>query len=140
MSLQDRKPSPRSPSTEETTMRFMMFIKHPADYDRADTPQALYAAMAEFIEESAKKGVLLDGAGLQPLAKGTRVALSGGAISVTDGPFTEAKEVIGGYAICQTETREDAVELATTFMDLHRLHWPGFEGVSEIRRLEEATE
>ena len=121
-------------------MRFMMFIKHPADYDPADTPPALYAAMGKFIEEYAERGVFLDGAGLQPLANGTQVRLAGGEISVTDGPFTEAKEVIGGYAICQTETREEAVELATRFMELHRRHWPGFEGVSEIRLLEEAAE
>ena len=118
-------------------MRFMMFIRHHGDYDPADTPQALYGAMAEFIEEHAKQGVFLDGAGLQPLAQGAEVRLAGGKISVTDGPFAEAKEVVGGYALCQAESREQAIELATKFMELHRLHWPGFEGVSEVRPLQE---
>lgn len=121
-------------------MRFMMFIKHPTDYDPADTPQELYGAMATFIEEYAEKGVFIDGAGLQPLARGTRVRLAGGEIRVIDGPFAEAKEVVGGYAICETETREEAVELAMSFMDLHRIHWPGFEGVSEIRPFEDGTD
>lgn len=121
-------------------MRFMMLIKHPTDYDPADTLQELYGAMAEFVAEYAEKGVFIDGGGLQPLAKGTRVRLAGAEISVTDGPFTEVREVVGGYAICETETREEAVELATRFMDLHRIHWPGFEGVSEIRPLEDETD
>ena len=119
-------------------MRFMMFIKHPEDYDPGAVPQALFGAMGEFVEKNAKKGVFIDGAGLQPLAKATRVRLAGGKIKVTDGPFSEAKEVVGGYALCETKTHEEAVALATEFMDLHRLHWPGFEGEAEIRPLEGA--
>jgi hypothetical protein len=118
-------------------MKFMMFIKHPADYDIKDVPQAMFAAMGEFVEENAKKGVFLDGAGLQPLSKATRVKVSGGKIKVSDGPFAEAKEVVGGYALCETSTYEEAVALATKFMDLHRIHWPGFEGEAEVRPLEE---
>jgi hypothetical protein len=92
--------------------------------------------MGEFIEEYAKKGVFIDGAGLQPLSNATRVALSGGKIRVTDGPFSEAKEVVGGYAICECASHEEAVELATRFMELHRIHWPEFEGESELRPFE----
>lgn len=121
-------------------MKFMMFIKHPEDYGDIEPPPALYEAMGKFIEEQAEKGVFLDGAGLQPLAKGTRVRLSGGEISVTDGPFTEAKEIVGGYALCELATREEAVALATEFMELHRRHWPGFEGESELRQLEEEAQ
>jgi hypothetical protein len=117
-------------------MRYMMFIKHPGDYDPSAAPPALFAAMGEFIEEYAKKGVFIDGAGLQPLSKATRVALSGGKIRVTDGPFSEAKEVVGGYAICECASHEEAVALATKFMELHRIHWPEFEGESELRPLE----
>ena len=119
-------------------MKFMMFIKHHGDYDPADTPEALYGAMGEFIEGYAEKGVFLDGAGLQPMTEATRVELAGGEIRVTDGPFAETKEVVGGYAICELETREEAVEMARQFMELHRIHWPGFEGVSELRPFEEA--
>ena len=120
-------------------MRFMMFIKHTRDYDGVEAPPALYGAMGEFVEENAKNGVFIDGAGLQPLAKGTRVRLAGGKINVTDGPFSEAKEVVGGYALCECGTHEEAVALATKFMDLHRLHWPEFEGEAEVRPLEDAA-
>ena len=117
-------------------MKYMMLIKHPQDYGDEKPPQALYAAMAEFIDEYAKKGIFLDGAGLQPLAKGARVRLSKGKITVTDGPFAEAKEVVGGYALCECKSHEEALELATKFMELHRIHWPGFEGESELRPME----
>ncbi len=117
-------------------MRFMMLIKHFKDYDPAQVPAALYAAMGPFVEEQIKKGVIIDGAGLQPLAKGTRVQLKGGKITVTDGPFAEVKEIVGGYALCECKTREEAVALATRFMELHRIHWPAFEGVSELRPFE----
>ena len=120
-------------------MRFMMFIKHPGDYDASNVPPALFGAMGEFVEENMKKGVIIDGAGLQPLAKATRVRLAGGKINVTDGPFSEAKEVVGGYALIEVPTHADAVALATRFMDLHRLHWPEFEGEAEVRPLEEAA-
>lgn len=114
-------------------MRYMMFIKHPKDYGDLTAPAGLYEAMGAFVEEQTKKGVMIDGAGLQPLAQGTRVRLSGGRIRVTDGPFAEAKEVVGGYAVCECESHEHAVEIATQFMELHRIHWPGFEGESELR-------
>lgn len=120
-------------------MRFMMFIKHPGDYEGCNPPPALFEAMGEFVEENIKKGIFIDGAGLQPLAKATRVRLTGGNITVTDGPFSEAKEVVGGYALCELETHEEAVALATRFMELHRIHWPEFEGESEVRPLEGAT-
>src|SRR4051812_160856 len=118
-------------------MKFMMFIKHPADYDIKNVPQALFGAMGEFIEQSAKKGIFLDGAGLQPLSKATRVRLSKGKIKVSDGPFAEAKEVIGGYAICELATYDEAVAFTKEFMELHRTHWPEFEGEAELRPFEE---
>jgi len=121
-------------------MRFMMFIKHPGDYDVSQVPQALFGAMGEFVEDQVKKGVFIDGAGLQPLAKATRVRLSGGKIRVTDGPFSEAKEVVGGYSLIEAKTHAEAVALATRFMELHRIHWPEFEGEAEVRPLEDMGE
>lgn len=118
-------------------MRYIMLIKHPADYDVANVPPSLFGAMNQLAEEQTKKGVLIDGAGLQPLTKATRVRLSGGKLTVTDGPFSEAKEVIGGYALCEFKTHDEAVALAKAFMELHRVHWPEFEGESEIRPLED---
>lgn len=68
-------------------MKFMTFIKHPGDYDAPNVPPALFGAMGAFVGENAKKGVFHDGAGLQPLTKATPVRLSGGAFTVTDGPW-----------------------------------------------------
>jgi len=120
-------------------MRYMMFIKHPSDYGDTEAPPELYEAMGAFVEEQTKRGVFIDGAGLQPLAKSTRVRLSNGKINVTDGPFTETKEVVGGYALIEANTHSDAVALARQFMELHRIHWPEFEGESELRPLEESA-
>ena len=76
---------------------------------------------------------LVDTGGLLPSKDGVRVRLAGGKITVTDGPLTEMKEVIGGWAILQTDSRAEAIRIATEFMELHQKHWPGFEGESELR-------
>ena len=80
-------------------MRYMMFTKHPADYDVREVPPSLFPAMGALVEEHIKNGMFIDGAGLQPLTKATRVRLAGGKLTVTDGPFSEAKEVVGGYSL-----------------------------------------
>lgn len=118
-------------------MRYMMFIKHTEDYKMENVPQALFTAMGEFVGESMKNGSLIDTAGLQPTAKGTRVRLAGGKLTVIDGPFTETKEVIGGYALVEAKSKDEALALATRFMDLHRIHWPQFQGECEVRPLED---
>jgi len=114
-------------------MKFMMFIKHAEDVRSQPIPQGLLEAMGKFVEASFKSGVLKETAGLKPTAEGTRIRLSGGKLHVTDGPFTEAKEVVGGFAIVDVESRQEALKIAREFMDLHRVHWPGFEGESEVR-------
>jgi len=124
---------------QEKAMRYMMFLKHPRDYGDDQPPPALYEAMGAFVEEHARSGAFIDGAGLQPLARGSRVRLASGQITVTDGPFAETKEVVGGYALIEASTHADAVALATRFMELHRTHWPQFEGESEIRPLQGAA-
>jgi hypothetical protein len=118
-------------------MRYMMFIKHPGDYDMSNVPEALFGAMGPFVEEHAKKGTFIDGAGLKPLSNATRVRLSKGKIKVTDGPFSEAKEVVGGYSIIEAKSHAEAVAIATEFMELHRIHWPDFEGEAEVRPFED---
>lgn len=118
-------------------MKFLMLIKHPESDRNLEIPKGLLEAMGEFVTANLKNGVLLDTAGLKPTKDGFRVRLSGGAIGVTDGPFTETKEVIGGYALVQAPSRDAALEIARTFMDLHRVHWPTFEGVCEVRPLED---
>lgn len=117
-------------------MRYMMFIKHTKDYANVQPPPGLFAAMGQFIEEAAKAGHFIDGAGLQPTAAGHKVALRGGAITVTDGPFTESKEIVGGYAVIEAASKDQALGFARRFMELHRTHWPTFEGECEVRPFE----
>jgi hypothetical protein len=89
-------------------------------------PGELMAAIAQLGEQATQAGVLLDTAGLAPSAAGTRIELSGGSISVSDGPFTEAKELVS-YAIYQVASKEEAVEWASRFVRAHVEHWPGYE-------------
>ncbi len=116
-------------------MRFMMIYK-PADTKdmEAGVPpsQEHMAEMGKFIEEMAKAGVLLATDGLQPSSKGARVRLSGGKLTVTDGPFTETKELIAGFAIVQAKSKAEAIELAKRFLKL------AGDGESEIRQMHDA--
>jgi hypothetical protein len=121
-------------------MRYMMFIKHTEDYRQADVPASLYEEMGKFIEQTTKSGNFISGGGLQPSSAGFKVKLTGGKILVTDGPFVESKEIVGGYAIMEAKSREEALDLARRFMELHRQHWPAFEGESEVRPFEEEVQ
>ena len=118
-------------------MKFLMLIKHPESYRTQQIPQALMDAVGEFVTESMKSGVVKDTAGLKPTAEGFRVRSSGGQLKVTDGPFSETKEVVGGYAMVEVASRADALQFARRFMDLHRVHWPAFQGECEVRPLED---
>jgi hypothetical protein len=118
-------------------VKFLMLIKHSESYRSQAIPQALMDAMGEFVTANLQSGILKDTAGLQPTSDGFRVRSSGGALSVTDGPFSETKEVIGGYALVEVKTKQDALGVARQFMDLHRLHWPEFEGECEVRAIEQ---
>ncbi|MGZ6134027.1 MAG: YciI family protein [Myxococcaceae bacterium] len=114
-------------------MKFLTFIRHPESQRQSPPPAALMEAMGKFVEKSLKDGTLVDTGGLLPSKDGARVRLASGKITVTDGPFSESKEVIGGWAILNASSKADAIRLATEFMELHRKHWPGFEGESEVR-------
>ena len=114
-------------------MKYLTFIRHPESYREAGPPQALMEAMGKFVDRSFKDGTLVDTGGLRPSKDGARIRLAKGKITVTDGPFTEAKEVIGGWAILRVDSKAEAIRIATEFMELHRKYWPEFEGESEIR-------
>jgi hypothetical protein len=114
-------------------MRFMMIVKH--GENQGMPPQELMDAIAKLAEEQAKAGTMLGSGGLRPTAEGARVRLSGGKVTATDGPFTEAKEVIGGYAQFELKSKEEALESAVRFMELHKKHWPGWEGETEVRQM-----
>jgi len=114
-------------------MRFMMIVKHAER--SGPPPRELMDAIDKLSEEAVKSGTMLGGGGLGPTATGARVRLSGGKVTVIDGPFTEAKEIIGGYAQFELKSRQEAVESAVHFMELHKKHWPGWEGETEVRQM-----
>jgi hypothetical protein len=111
----------------------MMLIKHTDDYRGLTIPPGLMEAMGEFIGEQSKQGKFIDGAGLQSTHKGKKIRLHDGKLNVIDGPFTESKELVGGYAIFEVSSEDEALDVATKFMDMHRVHWPAFEGECEMR-------
>lgn len=117
-------------------MKFLMMIKHTEAAPGLEHPQALYEAMGKFVEESFKSGILKDTAGLKRTEHGWRISSKGGKLKRTDGPFAESKEVVGGYAIVETRTKQEAEALANQFMELHRIHVPDFECEWEVRPLE----
>lgn len=114
-------------------MQFMMLVK--SAENSGTPPKALMDAIAKLAEEAVQAGRMIGTGGLAPTAQSVRVRLAGGKLSVIDGPFTETKEVIGGYAQFEFKTKEEAVEATKKFMELHRKHWPGWEGETEIRQM-----
>ena len=112
-------------------MRFLSIVK--SAENRGPAPQALQDAMAKLTRDSLKDGSLVQSGGLGASATGVRVRSAGGKLTVIDGPFTEAKEVVGGYAVLEFESREEAIEAAVAFMRLHNEHWPSWEGECEVR-------
>ena len=82
-------------------------------------------------------GKMVSMGGLFPSAKGARFRQTRGKLVTTDGPFTEAKEVVGGFSIMELASKAEAIEEARKFMELHRKHWPAWEGECEIRQMYE---
>jgi hypothetical protein len=114
-------------------MRYMMIVKHKEA--QGMPPKELMDAIGKLSEEAINNGTLLGNGGLLPTSAGASVRLSGGRVTVTDGPFTEAKEIIGGYALFELKSKEEAVEAARYFMELHKKYWPGWEGETEVREM-----
>jgi hypothetical protein len=111
-------------------MRFMFIVK--SAHAAAPTPE-LMEAMHKLADREIKAGRMLDNGGLMPLATGAQVRITDRQLSVIDGPFVEAKEVIGGYAIFELHDKEEAVASAVEFMQLHKDYLPGWEGTCEVR-------
>src|ERR1700704_3781785 len=110
-------------------MRYLMLLSgtNPA----TPPPPELFEAIMKLGGEATQAGVLLDTAGLLPSAAGARVALEGGEVTVTDGPFAESKELIS-YALYEVRSKEEAVEWASRFIKLHRDHWAGWNGSTHV--------
>ena len=97
-------------------MRFMILVKATKDSEAGVMPgEDLLAAMADYHEQLAKAGVLLDGNGLHPSAKGWRIKWAGGQKTIVDGPFSETKELVAGYTIINVKSREEALEWTKRF-------------------------
>ncbi|HEV3118865.1 MAG TPA: YciI family protein [Gemmataceae bacterium] len=114
-------------------MRFMMLVK--SAENSGPPPKGLMDAMGKLAEEAVKAGTMLETGGLAPTAMSTRVRLSRGQVTTTDGPFAESKEVIGGFAVFELKSKKEAIESAVRFMELHKQHWPGWEGETEVRQI-----
>jgi hypothetical protein len=112
-------------------MRFMYLVKHPGP---PGNPTAeMMEAMHKLSDREIKAGRMIDSGGLTPVAMGAQVRIADGKLSVIDGPFVEAKEVVGGYAIFELRDKEEALAMAKEFMQLHLDHMPGWEGTCEVR-------
>ncbi|KNE80246.1 MULTISPECIES: YciI family protein [Streptomyces] len=113
--------------------RFLTLIRIDEKNAPAEGPSPeLQERMGALFEEITKAGVMLDTAGLAPTSEGTRVTWSGGKISCTDGPFTESKEVIGGYSIVQAKDKAEALEWTKRFLRTHEEYWTITAEVREI--------
>ena len=103
-------------------MRFLSMIR--VDETTGQRPsEQLMRDIGQLIEEMTRQGVLVSTAGLRPSAEGARIRLRNGTLSTTDGPFTESKEVIGGFAILEAKSRQEALELVQRFLRIHGDEW-----------------
>ena len=114
-------------------MKYLSFIRHSESYRKQGPPAGLMKVMGEYVQQSKARGTLVETGGLLPSSEGARVRLDKGELTVIDGPFSESKEVIGGWAILEAKDKAHAIALAKEFLELHKTHWPGFEGECEVR-------
>ena len=113
--------------------RFMGFVR--MEEGIGTPPQALFDAMDVYIGEQAAKGVFLDGGGLYGTEDAVNFVVRDGEVTRVDGPYAEAKEVVGGWAIMQYDSLEDAVADQREFAELHAKHWPEVTVISTLRQI-----
>jgi hypothetical protein len=119
-------------------MRYMVIVTGSENLAASGPPPAeLMEAIDKLSEEATKNGTMVSFGGLHPTSSGARMRLTNGKLIKTDGPFAESKEVIGGFSIINVASREEALEEGRKFMELHRVHWPSWEGQIEIRLMYE---
>ena len=119
-------------------MRYMFIVSGSESLaESGPPPAALVEAIGTLCEEAIKEGKMVSFGGLKPTSTGARMRIANGKIVTTDGPFTEAKEVIGGFSILNVASREEALEEVRQFSELHRIHWPKWEGEIEVRQMYE---
>ena len=114
-------------------MRFMSIVL--SSQAPVQPPASLMEAMGKLADREIKAGRMIDMGGLMPIETGVQVRIKDGELKVIDGPFVEAKEVIGGFAIFEFRNKEEALASAKEFMQLHIDHMPGWEGTCEVRAM-----
>lgn len=112
-------------------MRYMTLVKCPEPVP--PMPPSFLEAMGRAAGEARQAGTLLDTGGLAPTHHSARVRLADGKVTVMDGPYAEGKEVVGGFAVVEAASLDEALEGAVWLMNFHREHWPGWEGEVEVR-------
>jgi hypothetical protein len=113
-------------------MRYMVMLSMRSDVGAP--PPELMEAMDAAMGEAFASGLMIDAGGLMG-DQATTFTLRAGALERVDGPFAEAKEVVGGYAVLDVRSHEEAVEGARRMMVIHQQHWPGWEGSCDVRRI-----
>ena len=114
-------------------MRFMTLVRHAEN--PGPPPPELMEAIAKLSEDASQRGKMLEAGGLAPIAVSNRVRLAKGKVTVIDGPFAETREVVGGFAVFEVESKQEMIDATVKFMELHREHWPGWEGETEVRQV-----
>ena len=114
-------------------MRFLVFVKMAEDV--GDAPAELQQVMGRELGQAFADGSIVDAGGLWPTAQSTEIRVTDGQITVSDGPYAEAKEVVGGYSILEARSHEEAVAGARRVAEIHQQYWPGWEGSVEVRRI-----
>jgi hypothetical protein len=122
-------------------MRFMMIVKANKESEAGLPPNPeLMAAVAKMSQEAAQRGTMVSAGGLLPSSQGTRIHVSGGKTSVIDGPFAETKELVGGFAIFDLQSKEEAIQAGTRFVQVHAdILGSSYEGELEIRPMSDSS-
>jgi hypothetical protein len=121
-------------------MKFMIIVKATPDSEAGRFPpdsDKMFAAMADYHEQLAQAGVLLDGSGLQPSSKGWRIRYDGDKRTVVDGPFTESKELVAGYTLIQVRSRAEALEWSRRFPNPVGVNKPAEIEVRQLYEMED---
>jgi hypothetical protein len=115
-------------------MKYMLMV-HEVTRPTEQPPAELFAAIGALGAENTANGSLVEVGGLLPIEAGAVVTLAKGAITTTDGPFAETRELVGGYAVYDVPDATAAAKKAEDFLEAHRSTWPGWEGWVEVRAL-----
>lgn len=122
-------------------MRYMMIIKADENFSASGPPpNGLIEEIGRLGEAAAKAGKMVSMGGLRHSSEAAAVSIKNGKLTVTDGPFAESKEVIGGFTIMELKSKAEAIEEARKFMELHRRLWPNWDGICEVRPMYEENE